>query len=148
MAKKTEIPEVIVTDGKELDSLIADYLEAKAKKDEADAEMTRLLRVFEKIAGSTDPEEPREGSVDLKGGVKTLRVKFKMTKSIDKDKAVGLCEEFGYNILDVFNVRPEYPTQKILERMNYWNEEDRNKALSIIESATTTKRAKSSVEIK
>ncbi len=145
---KNEIKSIVVA-GDELDKLIEEYLKEKAKKDEADKNMTNILRTFEKMAGNEDPEAPvEEGSLDLKGGEKTVRLKFKMSKSIDKNEALKLCAECGFNVEDVFNVRPEYPTEKILDRMNYWNEEDRDKALAIIEKVTTTKRAKTSVEVK
>ncbi len=145
---KSNIPEIVVA-GDELDELISSYLDEKAKKEEAEKNMLFILRIFEKMAGHEDPEEPvEEGSIDIKGGEKSVRLKFKMTKSIDKDMAFKLCDEAQYDPRDVFNMKPEYPTQKILDRMNYWNEEDRNKAMEIIQAVTTTKRAKTSVEVK
>lgn len=145
---KSNIPEIIVT-GNELDNLISSYLEEKAKKEKAEKNMLTILRAFEKMAGHEDPEEPvEEGSLDLKSGEKSVRLKFGMNRTVDKDMAFKLCDEAGYDLRDIFNIKPEYPTQKILDRMNYWNEENRNKALEIIQAVTTTKRAKTSVEVK
>ena len=145
---KSNIPEIIVT-GNELDNLINSYLEEKAKKEEAEKNMLSILRAFEKMAGHEDPEEPvEEGSLDLKGGEKSVRLKFTMNRTIDKDKAFKLCDDAGYDPRDVFNMKPEYPTQKILDKMNYWNGEDKEKAMAIIQAVTTTKRAKTSVEVK
>ncbi len=145
---KSNIPEIIVT-GNELDNLINSYLEEKAKKEKAEKNMLSILRAFEKMAGHEDPEEPvEEGSLDLKGGEKSVRLKFQMNRTIDKDKAFKLCDIAGYDLRDVFNMKPEYPTQKILDKMNYWDKEDREKAMAIIQAVTTTKRAKTSVEVK
>lgn len=145
---KNEVKSIVVA-GDELDKLIKEYLEEKSKKDTAEKNMTYILRIFEKMAGYEDPEAPvEEGSLDLKGGEGTVRLKFKMNKAVDKDEALRLCAEYGFNVEDVFNVRPEYPTGKILDRINHWDGEDRDKALAIIEKVTTTKRAKTSVEVK
>ena len=148
MPKKNEIPEIVVA-GNELDDLIREYKEEKAKKEQAEKNMLFLLRTFEKMAGVDDPEMPVEpGKIDLRGSEGKVRIEFKMSRSIDKDMAFKLCDEAGYDLRDIFNMKPEYPTQKILDRMNYWNEEDRNKAMKIIQAVTTTKRAKTSVEVK
>lgn len=145
---KSEITEIVVA-GNELDDLIREYKEEKAKKELAEKNMLSLLRIFEKMAGVDDPEMPVEPKkVDLKGSEGKIRIEFKMGKTIDKDMAFKLCDEAGYDLRDIFNIRPEYPTQKILEKMKYWNSEDRKKAMAIIQAVTTTKRAKSSVEVK
>lgn len=145
---KSEITEIVVA-GNELDDLIREYKEEKAKNELAEKNMLSLLRIFEKMAGVDDPEMPVEPKkVDLKGSEGKIRIEFKMGKTIDKDMAFKLCDEAGYDLRDIFNIRPEYPTQKILEKMKYWNSEDRKKAMAIIQAVTTTKRAKSSVEVK
>lgn len=145
---KSEITEIVVA-GNELDDLIREYKEENAKKELAEKNMLSLLRIFEKMAGVDDPEMPVEPKkVDLKGSEGKIRIEFKMGKTIDKDMAFKLCDEAGYDLRDIFNIRPEYPTQKILEKMKYWNSEDRKKAMAIIQAVTTTKRAKSSVEVK
>lgn len=145
---KSEITEIVVA-GNELDDLIREYKEEKAKKETAEKNMLSLLRIFEKMAGVDDPEMPVEPKkVDLKGSEGKIRIEFKMGKTIDKDMAFKLCDEAGYDLRDIFTIRPEYPTQKILEKMDYWDDEDREKALAIIQAVTTTKRAKSSVEVK
>lgn len=145
---KSEITEIVVA-GNELDDLIREYKEEKAKKETAEKNMLSLLRIFEKMAGVDDPEMPVEPKkVDLKGSEGKIRIEFKMGKTIDKDMAFKLCDEAGYDLRDIFTIRPEYPTQKILEKMKYWNSEDRKKAMAIIQAVTTTKRAKSSVEVK
>lgn len=145
---KSEITEIVVA-GNELDDLIREYKEEKAKKETAEKNMLFLLRTFEKMAGVDDPEMPVEPKkVDLKGSEGKIRLEFKMGTAVNKDMAFKLCDEAGYDLRDVFNVKPEYPTQKILERMKYWDDEDREKAMAIIQAVTTTKRAKTSVEVK
>lgn len=145
---KSNIPEIVVA-GDELDNLIREYSSEKAKKEQAEKNMLTILREFEKIAGVEDPEMPIEpGKIDLRGAEEKVRIEFKMSRSIDKDMAFKLCDEAKFDPRDIFNVKPEYPTQKILDRMNYWNEEDKEKAMGIIQAVTTTKRAKTSVEVK
>lgn len=141
--------EIIFTgeESKELDNSIERYLELKKTKDEADKAMTKILSSWEEMIG-VSPDEPKTGSVNLVGADKKVKVEFKMTKSINRDFAIKECEKNNLNILDLFNVKLDYPKQGNLDVIEHWNEKDKGIALSIIESATTTKRTKSGVVIK
>lgn len=136
---KNEIDTIEMKDEK-LEQLAAEYAEAKRIKDEADGRMTAILHEIEEYTG-VNKDTDYEGKKRILSGSMQITVEYKLTRSVQKDKALALCTKKGLNPLDVFNVKFDYPTKGLLEKMSADGKD-------IVYEATTIKRAKSALEIK
>lgn len=132
--------DTIELNDEKLEALAAEYEEAKRIKDEADGRMTALLHDIEEYTG-INKDTDYEGKKRLLSGKMQITVEYKLTRSVQKDKALALCSEKGLNPLDVFNVKLDYPTKGLLEKMP-------GVGRDIVYEATTIKRAKSALDIK
>lgn len=137
---KNEIEKIVIADGGEFAERAKAWLELKAQKDNISKRMDEILEELEEYTG-VDKSGSTEGKRRLVSGDTQVDVTFKLTRSVDNKMALEECDKHGLNPLRVFNCKFEYATKKQMEEMT---EEE----MTVLRSCTTTKRAKSALEIK
>lgn len=143
---KNEIPVIEIADDGEFVSLVNAYQKKKDEKDAIQKEMDVLFSKIEKYTG-IDPEVPKEGTLKLHSGNTTVNVEFKMNYTVDREKALTLCEKKGLSPWEIFNIKVEYPTKTQQGTFNYAEEEVQEDIHKILAESSVSKRGKSQLKI-
>ena len=143
---KSEIPVIEIADDGTFSALVSAYQKKKDEKDAIQKEIDVLFSKIEKYTG-IDSEAPKDDTLELHSGNTTVNVEFKMNYTVDREKALKLCEKKGLDPWEIFNIKVEYPTKTQQGTFNYAEEEVRNDIHKILAESSTSKRGKSQLKI-
>lgn len=141
-----QIPVIEIADNGEFRNLVNEYLDEKAKKDQAQKNMDNLLPIIERYTG-IKPDMPKEGTLKLHSGNLTVNVEFKMNYKVDKEKALKLCDDKKLSPWEVFNVKVEYPTKTQQGTFDLAPDDIKEDIRQILAESATSQRGKSQLKI-
>lgn len=130
---------VVTIESAEFDSLVAEISEAKKAIRDWQEYQKKREEKLEEMFSTIDPASDFEGIERLDGEKYTVKISHKLTRKVDKAKADEELRKLGCTPETLFNVKYDY-SATLFGMLN-----DRQKA-PVLDS-TTTKRAKSSLEI-
>lgn len=128
---------IVAIESAEFDSLVAEISEAKKAIRDWQEYQKKREEKLEEMFSTIDPASDFEGVERLDGNKYTVKISHKLTRKVDKAKAD--LKKLGCAPETLFNVKYDY-SATLFGMLN-----DRQKA-AVLDS-TTTKRAKSSLEI-
>ena len=122
------------------DELVKDISECKEHIRKTQAYMQEREKELIELCSSIDPTSDFEGTESMKSDLYQVGFIYKLTRKVDKEMADDLLKHIGRKPEDLFNVKYDFSSQ-------IYRELD-DAAKKAVQESMTTKRAKTSIEIK
>lgn len=128
-----------VENTRDFDALVSRMVEAKQYIDGWTKELRKLEEQLTELFSTVDAASDFEGTESMESEAYRVKFIYKLTRKVDKDKALEEIHRLGVRPEELFIVKYDYSSQ-LYARLN---DEQRNAVLDSL----TTKRAKTSIEI-